>query len=312
MRRLAWLMLLAWHGYSADLVMPRRTVEVKFQQGQLMSVETHDTSSVVKVWGRDGKVKRSVEAGAGLTGLRRVELKDFALASDGTLVTSIGAIFGMGVTSRLLAMYPEKGAPTFVTLDDVVCMRLAAEMRTGVWCLGPGLEDTLLHRVSGPAAGRWGLVPRKKLRLMANSGGETRQAFESGQAGVPALLAGAAGTLLAWLPNAGVVMEVGAMDGEVRSWNVPLAIAGRSMISFVASGSGAVYGLMPLRKPSEEELLTTRYGVVKLDRGSGEWVRLPGMGSYPRGSMLAGVDGERPVVWNRRSNVVTILDMPGE
>jgi hypothetical protein len=312
MRRLAWLAVFGWWGCSAQMVLPRRTVEVKFQQGQLLTVEASEFSSKVKVWGRDGSLRRVIEAGAGLRGLRRVELKDFALAGDGTLVTSIGAIFGMGVASRLLGMYPLKGEPSFVAMDDVVCMELAMEARTGAWCLGPGLEDTLLHRVSGPAAGRWSLVPRKQVRLMANPGGETRPAYETGRAGAPQVMAGTDGGLLVWLPNAGLVMELSAIDGEARNWNVPLAMTGRSVISFAASQGGAVYGLMPLRGPSDPELLTTRYGVVRLERRSGEWVRLPELGSYPRGSTLAGVDGERPVVWNRRTNVVSVLDVRPE
>ena len=219
MRFRVWLCAALCGLCHAQTALPRRTVDVKFQQGRLLTLETNERSSLIKIWGGDGKLQRAVEAGAGLTGLRRVELKDFALAANGLLVTSIGAMFAMGATSRLLAVYPELGEPRFVTLDDVVCMKLMSDSRTGAWCLGPGLEDTLLHRVSGSVEGRWALVPRKKLRLVANAGGETREAFESGQAGVPALLPAMPGSLLAWLPNAGVVLEVDTLEGTVRKWD---------------------------------------------------------------------------------------------
>lgn len=285
---------------AAQVALPPATSEVKVLRGRVVTVESADKGGWVVVRDLRGRVLRKVQAGAGVEGLRAAEIKDFTLDAERTLVVSLGVAYPLGRSARLLAFYPEKGQPRFVGMDDVVCLKLAADEATGVWCLGPGLEDTLLHRVSGPAAGPWSLLVRKKVRLLANDGGETRQAFDSGQMGVPAMMTAGPGRLVAYLPNTLAVHEVDARTGEHGVMALPLEPLGRSNVT-IAAGRGMVMGLMPILQAGEMEQFTTRYGMY---RWEGRWVRVLEGRDWPRGASLAGIDDGVAYVWNRTEGSV--------
>lgn len=285
---------------AAQVALPPATSEVKVLRGRVVTVESAEKGGWVVVRDMSGRVLRKVQAGAGVEGIRAAEIKDFALDAERTLVVSLGVAYPLGRSARLLAIYPEKGQPRFVGMDDVVCLKLAADEATGVWCLGPGLEDTLLHRVSGPAAGPWSLLARKKVRLLANDGGETRQAFDSGQMGVPAMMTAGPGRLVAYLPNTLAAHEVDAMTGEHGVMELPLEPLGRSNVT-IAAGGGMVMGLMPILQAGEMEQFTTRYGMY---RWEGRWVRVLEGRDWPRGASLAGIDGGVVYVWNRTEGKV--------
>jgi len=308
--RALWLILAALPALAqpAPLPLPPSTLEVKWQQERLLVLQGNARGGIVQVLTREGRLLRSIEAGAGESGLRRVELKDFALAPDGALLMSLGAQYALGVTARLLASYPLKGAPAFQTLEDTVCFKLAVQPATGAWCLGPGLEETLLHRLNGPAAGPWSLAPPKKIRLLAALDGERREHYESGRMGVPALFTGPASTLYAYLPNSGAILAAETLSGDWRLIDVPVATNGRAILTFAAAETG-LHALMPLRGPSDPELLTTLYAPFRLDP-EGRWRLWPHPPTFPRGSMLAGVDGNYLIVWNRAASRLEWLALP--
>lgn len=287
-------------GLAGQVALPPATSEVKVLRGRMVSVEAAEKGGWIVVRDLGGKVLRRVQAGAGVEGIRAAEIKDFTLDAERTLVVSLGVAYPLGRSARLLAFYPEKGSPRFVGMDDLVCLRLAADEATGVWCLGPGLEDTLLHRVSGPAGGPWSLLPRKKVRLLANDGGETRQAFDSGQMGVPALMASGPGRMVAWLPNTLALYDVNLKSGEHGVVGLPFEPLGRSNLTFAARGSGVV-GLFPVLGVGEMEQFTTRYGLFRWDGG---WVRVDRRRDWPRGTMVAGVEDGAVWVWNRMAGWV--------
>jgi hypothetical protein len=290
---------------AAQVALPPAASEVKVLRGRIVTAESAEKGGWVIVRDLSGRVLRKVQAGAGVEGVRAAEIKDFTLDAERTLVVSLGVAYALGRSARMLAFYPEKGQPRFVGMDDVVCLKLAADEATGVWCLGPGLEDTLLHRVSGPAAGPWSLLARKRVRLLANAGGETRQAFDAGQMGVPAMMTAGPGRLVAYLPNTLAVHEVDARTGEHMVMELPLEPRGRSNVT-VAAGGGVVMGLMPVLRAGEMEQFTTRYGMY---RWEGRWVRVVKGRDWPRGSVLAGIDGGVAYVWNRTESRVESAEL---
>ncbi|QOY89466.1 hypothetical protein [Paludibaculum fermentans] len=289
---------------AAQFRLSDQTLEVKFQSNHIVSLESSPKGGHLVVRTRDGQLERTVEAGSGLKDMRRVEVHDFALTGDGTLLVSMAALYPLGASSRVLALYPLQGEPGFLTLDAVLCFRLASDPATGIWCLGPGLEESLFHRLSGPASGPWGILPRKRVRLIGSDADEPRQAHETGPAGSPAMLAEAAGHMAAWVPNAAAVLEFDTKTSEVVTWPVPLAQQGKSQMSFAAAPDGAIYGLMPQRGRNELEQLDTPYRLMRLKRDSGTWVVVPGTPVVPRGAVLAGVDGPRAVIWKRPTRTV--------
>jgi hypothetical protein len=244
-----------------------------------------------------GRILRKVQAGAGVDGVRAAEIKDFTLDRDRTLIVSLGVAFPLGRSARVLAFYPEKGEPRMLGLDDIVCLRLAADPATGVWCLGPGLEDSLLHRVSGPATGPWSLLPRKKVRVLANDGGDTRQAYDSGQCGVPALCVPEPGSLLAFLPNTLALFRVDLRTGQHGEIPLPLEPGGRSLLTFAAAAQ-SVFGLMPVLQPGDADRLTTAYALFRWQQG---WARTPNSAAWLRGTTIAGILEDTIYLWNRQT-----------
>jgi hypothetical protein len=280
---------------SAQIPLPPGTSEVKVLHERIVSLEAAEKGGWLVVRDMSGRLLRKVQAGAGIEGIRAAEIKDFTLDEGRTLIVSLGASFPLGRTARILASYPEQGEPRFVTLEDLVCLKLAADAATGVWCLGPGLEDTLLHRVSGEAGGPWSLLPRKKVRLLANPGGEPRQAFDSGQLGIPSLTGAGAGRLLAFLPNTIAVHEVDVRTGAHRAYALPFDMPGRSALSFAPAGERIV-ALLPLLKPGEQEQLTTQYALFQWNAG---WGRVVSSRVWPRGVALVGGGAGGVQIWNR-------------
>lgn len=281
----------------AQVALPPATQEVKVLHGRIVSVEGADKGGWIVVRDLSGQVLRKVQAGAGLEGLRAAEIKDYTLDAARTLIVSLGAAYPLGRSERLVAFYPEKGAARFLAMDDVVCLKLAWDAATGVWCLGPGLEDTLLHRVSGLAAGSWSLMERKKTRVLANDGGETRAAYDSGQMGVPQMMPAGAGRLAVYLPNTLAVHVVDTRTGERTALDVGVEPAGRSNLSFAAD-KDALWGLRP---EGGAEGFTTPYGLY---RWAGKWRKVEGAGPWPRGSVLAGAEDGWVYVWNRAAGRV--------
>ncbi|WP_321474831.1 hypothetical protein [uncultured Paludibaculum sp.] len=279
--------------------LPDQTLEVKFQANHIVSLESTARGGNVAIRTRDGRLERTVEAGSGLKDVRRVEVHDFALTGDGTLLISMAVLYPLGASSRVLALYPLQGGPGFLTLDSVLCFRIAPDAATGIWCMGPGLEESMFHRLSGPASGPWGILPRKRIRLIGSDAEEPRQAHETGPAGSPAMLAEAPGHVAAWLPNAAAVIEFDTRSADVATWPVPLALQGKSQMSFTASPDGVIYGLMPQRGGGEQEQLDTPYRLMKLNRETGAWVIVAGLPQLPRGAVLAGMDGQQVVIWKR-------------
>ncbi|MBI5086955.1 MAG: hypothetical protein HZB13_20445 [Acidobacteria bacterium] len=292
------------------VTLPPSTTEVKFQHGRIIALEAGDPGAFVVIRDREGRPLRRVQAGAGVGGLRRAEVRDFALQADQSLTVALGVAFSMGKTSRVLAVYPQRGEARFSGLDDVMCTKLAVDELTGAWCLGPGQDDSLLHRVSGPAEGPWSLLARRRLPLVPNPAGEHREAFETGPAGVPALMNAAPGRLLAWLPNAVALLEIDVVTGRGTTWRIPFGVGGRSMLTFACSGRG-VYGLLPARGPGEPERLSTAYELCALDRASGEFRPVGGRARFARGASLAGMDGEQAVVWDRARRRLEWIRTPG-
>jgi hypothetical protein len=280
---------------SAQIPLPPGTSEVKVLHERIVSLEGADKGGWLVVRDLSGRVLRKVQAGAGIEGIRAAEIKDFTLDEGRVLIVSLGVVFALGRASRILASYPEQGEARFITLDDLVCLKLAADAATGAWCLGPGLEDTLLHRVSGPAGGPWSLLPRKKMRLLANPGGEPRQAYDSGQLGVPSLTGAGAGRLLAFLPNTVAVHEVNVRTGAHQAHALPFDTPGRSALSFTAAGERMV-ALLPLLKAGEAEQLTTQYALFEWKGG---WSRVGAARVWPRGAGLVGGGGGVVQIWNR-------------
>ncbi|MGJ5818255.1 hypothetical protein [Paludibaculum fermentans] len=295
---------------AAQIHLPDQTLEVKFQANHIVTLESTPKGGDLVVRTRDGQVERTVEAGAGLKDVRRVEVHDFALTSDGTLLVSMAVLYPLGASSRVLALYPLQGEPGFLTLDAVLCFRLASDPATGIWCMGPGLEESLFHRLSGPASGPWGILPRKKVRLIDSDADEPRQAHETGPAGSPALLTEMSGRVAAWVPNAAAVIEFDAKSAEVVTWPVPLAQQGKSQMSFAAAQDGAIYGLMPQRGVNAVEQLDAPYRLMRLNRETSAWVVVPNGPELPRGAVLAGLDGQRAVIWKRSTRTVEWVQLP--
>lgn len=284
---------------AAQVRLPDHTVAAKFQIDHIVTLESTAHGGDLTVRTRDGVLQRKVEGGAGLQNMRRVEIHDFELAPDGTLVVSMAVLYPLGASTRVLALYPLKGEPRFITLDDVLCFKLAADVQSGVWCMGPGLEESLFHRLSGPAEGPWSILPRKKIRLVSSEAEEPRQAHETGPAGSPAMLASTPGHVAAWLPNAAAVVEFDTKTAEMVTWPVPLAMQGKSQMSFATSRDGEIYALMPQRSPNDVERLDTPYVLTKLNRDTGAWQIVPALSTLPRGAVLAGMDRGKPVIWKR-------------
>lgn len=284
---------------QAQVRLPDQTLEVKFQSGRIVTLEPEERGGRLVIRARDGQVERTILAGAGLENIRRVEIKDFALTDGGTLLVTMAALFPLGVSSRVLGLYPPKGEAAHLPLDAVICYNVAPDEATGVWCLGPALEESWFHRLSGPASGPWSALPRNKLPLIGSEADEPRGAHETGPAGSPALLEEQPGRLAAWIPNAAAVVELNTKTAEVTRWAVPLAEQGKSQMSFAATPQGVLYGLMPKRAGGEPERLDTPYRLMRLNRETGVWVPVPGVPELPRGAALAGMDGTKAVVWKR-------------
>ncbi|MBI4892453.1 MAG: hypothetical protein HY821_17645 [Acidobacteria bacterium] len=280
---------------AAQVALPLQTVEVKLLHQRILSLEAADKGGWVIIRDLAGRVLRKVQAGAGVDGIRAAEIKDFTLASDRTLIISLGVAFPIGRSARIMAFYPEKGEPRFLTLDDVICLNVVSDPATGVWCLGPGLEDSLLHRVSGPADGPWTLLLRRKIRVLANDGGETRQAYETGQCGVPALFIPEPGRLLAFLPNTLALHDIDLRTGVHSEIPIPVEPNGRSLLSFATRGE-EIYGLLPVLPPGQTDRFTTQY---TLYRSLARWTRVPSAPAWPRGTTLAGIEGGTLYLWNR-------------
>lgn len=289
--------------------MPEHSLEVKFQAGRIVTLEPEERGGRIVLRKSDGQVERTVDAGKGLQDVRSVEVRDFALAPDGTLMISMAALFPLGASSRVLGLYPAQGEPAFLKLDSVMCYNLAADPSTGVWCLGPALEESLFHRLSGPAGGPWGVLPRAKLRLIPSESDEPREAHQTGPAGSPAMLEEDPGRLAAWIPNAAAVVEFNTKTGEVTTWPVPLASQGKSQMSFAATPQGGIYALMPRRQGGEPERLDTPYQLMRLNRETGAWVPVPGVPTQPRGAALAGMDGNQAVIWKRSTRTLERLPL---
>lgn len=289
---------------AAQVALPTATSEAKVLRGRIVTAEAAEGGGWVTVRDLSGRLLRKVQAGAGVEGIRAAEIKDFTLDAERTLVVSLGVAFPMGQSARLVAFYPEKGAARFLGSDDVVCKMVAADEATGVWCFGRGLEETWLHRMSGPAAGPWSLMGRKKLRVLANDGGETRQADESGQMGVPRMMAAGPGRLAVYLPNTLAVQVVDTRTGGWAAREVAVEPAGRSNLSFAAEGE-ELWGLMP--EPGEVEGFRTRYW---LWRWAGRWEKVAGAGWWPRGAALAGAEGGKVYVWNRTDGRLEAVAAP--
>jgi len=291
---------------DGQIALPPQTSEVKYLHGRIVSLESNGPGGWLIVRNADGSITRKVEAGAGLEGLRRAEIKDFTMDADGTLVVSVGVEFPFGRSSRIAAFYPEKGSPRFLTLDDVVCLRLAADPSTGVWCMGDGLEQSLLHRISGPAQGPWSLLPKKKIRVLANPGGDTREPFDSGQLGAPSMIVPEPGRLLLFLPNSVALYDCDLQSGTVEVHPLPFNPRGRSWLSFAAEGT-RTFGLFPLLEPGQDEQLTTSYGLFQM--GS-SWKRVDAARTWPRGVSLSGMDGGVAVLWNRPRQRLESISLP--
>ncbi len=304
--KLFFFTLLAAALCHAQFDLPPNTSEVKYLHGRVVSLETNSPGGWLIVRDAQGRIMRKIEAGAGLEDLRRVEVKDYTMEEDGTLVVSLGAAFSFGRTSRVAAFYPEKGRPTFLTLDDIVCLRIAADPATGVWCLGPALEETLLHRISGPAAGAWSMLPRKKIRVLANTGGETREPFDPGQLGTPSLTLSAPGQLMAFLPNSVALYFCDLASGRVESRPLPFNPRGRSWLSFAAENR-RVLGLFPILAAGTDEQFTTPYSLFLLNE---PWKPVAEGQTWPRGVSLVGMDRGSIVLWNRPRQRLEFFPLP--
>jgi hypothetical protein len=276
---------------AAQVKLPRETVEVKLAGDRLVSLES--TGRLVERT-LAGRTVRIVEAGAGVEDLRRTEVKDFTLDEQGTLIVSLGIEHSLGRSSRRMGFYPRQGQPRVIELDDVVCLRVAAEPANGAWCLGPGFGDELLHRVSGAADGHWSLLPKKAVRLLGNPGGQELTYFDSGATGVPVLYSPAAGKLVAFLPNAESIYEIDTRTGRIERRELPFRPHGRSFVTVAGD-----HALLPLLAEGEEQL-TTPYGLFRWNKG---WERV-GTRTWPRGTALLGVNENAVRVWNRTAQQV--------
>ena len=261
----------------AQTPLPAATSQAKVLLDQIVTLEGTPQGGRILVRDRAGKTLRIVEAGAGLPSLRRAEVRDFTLTRDGILAIAFHAILPMGASARYLGLYALTGPPRLLTLDDVVCVRLAADDLTGFWCLGRGRDEGLAHRVAGERAGRWSLAAPKGLVLE----------------GLPQLLSPDPGILQAWLPAAATLIQWDTITGEARLRAIPFPAA-HALSSLTVTTDGALLALLPLRAATEPERLDTPYGLFIL-QPSQQWQRVPNTPTWPRGAVLAG----RNAVWNR-------------
>ncbi len=286
--------LTAW----AQLPLPPQTAEVKLFGERVVSLESGERGGRLVERTLDGRTARIVAAGAGVEDVRRVEIKDYTLDEQGTLVVSMGVEHSLGRSSRLAGFYPRQGEPRIIELEDVICLKVAAEPGGGVWCLGPGFGEELLHRISGPANGHWELMPKKTVPLVGNAGGQELTAFDPGAVGVAVLTAPEAGRLVAFLPNSEAVFEIDTRTGKVERHELPFRARGRSFVT-VAASPAAIHALLPLIHEGEEQL-TTPYGLFRWANG---WRRV-GTRTWPRGTTLLGADENAVRVWNRTAQRV--------
>lgn len=297
-------------GWGQEVRLPVQAAEVKFEQGRFLALapltgeagRACDTELVVL--SREGKEERRVTPALAERWYRRLTVRDASLRADGTLVAAVSADLPLGKSRNGLVEIPREGEARFQETGGVFCERLLAAPEDR-WCLGPDLSRfvrkepfAVLHRI-GQLGEVLPVIPLKQFGLRPMGEGRYAGPWSRSDVGPPLLFRGSGAGLFAWMPNVDALAEVGA-EGGVRFYRVPLVRAGRSAVSLGATESGRVFGLFPLRGAEEkQEALDTRYAFYELDRTTGKWALVAGMGDWPRGAQVIGGDGERLVVWNR-------------
>lgn len=230
-----------------------------------------------------------------------------ALLADGRLAVSVTAAMPLGEQSNAI-LYFEPGRPAdppeVLDTGAVICYQILQRGET-LWCLGPEFAGlvrnqnyALIHQVT--PHGVIPVVERKHLPKY-----EGRAAWLPSPAGDAALLPAGRDGLLAWLPNAGVIVSL-EQEG-MRLYDLPLDASRPSSVSVASGEDRRLYALLPLLAPGARESLTTPYGLFVLRRpGSTEWTRVLGTPSVARGTRLLAIEGREAVLVDRGRRVMRV------
>lgn len=243
----------------------------------------------------------SPNPGNGFGAIRKISIEDFALNTDGTLIISGYAYLALGQTERVIVFYAEGQPPRVVRLGEVVCPYIESAGQN-VWCLGTnlrlaeqGANYPLLHVLLPDGSGRQ-LLARDALPK-----GLEGPPWQPGALGSPQIAGLPEGDAFIWLPMTGQIIYQSVNPETTGFFSIPVAPAGRSIISIAAWDSHRVMALLPLRGKTEEEQLTTPYGFFVLNTETKKWTRVEELGEVVRGTRLLGLEPERVLLWDRRT-----------
>jgi hypothetical protein len=239
--------------------------------------------------------------GPGFGAIRKINIEDFALNTDGALIISGYAYLSLGQTERVIVYYNEGQQPRVIRLGDVVCPYLETA-GSNVWCLGTnlrlaerGANYPLLHVLLNDGTAT-PLLARDTLPKSLDG-----PPWQPGALGSPQLSGLPEGDVFVWLPMVGGVFHQAPNPTPADFYPLPVAAAGRSVISIAAWDSRRVMALLPLRARDEIEQLTTPYGFFVLNTETKKWTRVEELGEVTRGTRLLALEPERVMLWDRRA-----------
>lgn len=311
----------------------RPAARIKYERGQFLLIHRAYTRTPgpadhsVAVLDENGGELFNRNPGFDLPNVGMINVRDTTVTKDGYLVVAAYAwaspTGGPGGASVLMVYRLASGELVrVIRANPVACGLVAADEANNLWCFGPHIEKrqekqdyNLVHKYSldGQLLGEY--LPRSLFANAGHTGPQPYEPFQSGNGGVPQLLAGPDGKVRAWLPNAHELVEwdsQGRLLGRTRLPGPPLGQGtgdASRLCSLAAMPDGTLLALLPV--PQGGPTAGFPSGLYRLNRSSGEWdlVGSEWATPYPP-PRLVGADASGLVLWNQAEARFVWLTLP--
>ncbi len=324
-----------WQTGEIRIVEQYPPAEVKLQEERFVAVyrKPHPYPAADDQWVvvRDrkwGEVYRAIP-GKDFPNTFSFTLMGAALSKGGLLAISGNAWSERGESAEVIGIYDlrQKTLSRIVRTSPVLCVGIEFDPAGDLWCVGSDVDARRSGLMTYDLVYRYAPDGKQLSRGISRSSISSARAPETDKAkGDCRVFFSPTGETVVWVPAVDTAVVAGRDAREIRRWQ-PAKYGSEVTYTFAATGNGRLFALLP--PASENGIRDSRYRLHELVGSVGQnergraamsgasdiaqttWQLVGGASGRHfagRSTELVGMDGQRPVIWDRSAGRIEWLD----